>query len=68
MPTLNIVTLIILAAGAILIYSAITDRNPVEVVKNALKGKAAPTGYTKSGFSSDAKTGEGNSSSGGGSF
>lgn len=65
MGSLNLPTLVIFAAGAVLIYSAITNRNPVEVIKAALQGKTAPI---KSGFDPDAKSGDGNSSSGGGSF
>jgi hypothetical protein len=58
MNTLNLPTLIAFAAGAVLIYSAVTNRNPVEVVKSALQGKLAPV-----------KTaGDGDSSSGGGSW
>lgn len=65
MGSLNLPTLIVFAAGAVLIYSAITNRNPVDVVKMALQGKVAPV---KSGFDEDAKAGDGGSKSGGGNW
>lgn len=62
---LNLPTLIIFVTGAILIYSAVTNRNPVDVIKNALQGKVAPM---RSGFDKDASAGDGGSKSGGGSW
>lgn len=38
-PNLNLVNLSILVAGIVLIYAAIKDVDPRDVVKNALKGK-----------------------------
>lgn len=38
-PNLNLVNLTILVAGILLIYAAIKDVDPRDVVKNALKGK-----------------------------
>ena len=65
MNSLNLPTLIIFVAGAVLIYSAVTNRNPVDVVKNALQGKVAPV---KSGFDKDTGSGDGGSNQGGGSW
>lgn len=65
MGSLNLPTVIAFAAGAVLIYAAVTNRNPVDVVKFALQGKTAPV---KSGFDDDAEAGKGNSKSGGGSW
>lgn len=65
MGTLNLPTLIVFAVGAVLIYSAVTNRNPIDVIKMALQGKVAPV---KSGFSEDVTAGDGGSKSGGGSW
>lgn len=36
---LELVTVVLAVSGATLLYGAITDRNPIDVVKNALTGK-----------------------------
>lgn len=63
---------VILMAGIVLIYAAIKDVNPTDVVKNALKGKpttAAPKApRMPSGFEPGAGTGGGGGGGGGGSW
>lgn len=47
MTNVNLVSVILLAAGGILIYSAVKDRDPRAVVKEALGQKAPPPDVTK---------------------
>jgi hypothetical protein len=42
----NLVVVITFMAGSILIYSAVKDKNPKDVISNALNGKSAPTAKT----------------------
>jgi len=39
---LNILNIAMFGAGCILLYSGITNRNPVDVIKMGLQGKIAP--------------------------
>lgn len=65
---------IMLMAGIILIYSAVKDVSPQDVVKNALQGKPTtkiPTNTVKpppSGFGPGAGAGKGGGGGGGGSW
>lgn len=36
---ISVLSIILFATGAVLIYSAVKDKNPVEVVKLSLQGK-----------------------------
>lgn len=39
---MNIVNLFLLSAGSLLIWCAVTDRNPIEVVRAVFAGKEIP--------------------------
>jgi hypothetical protein len=39
----NLVVVITFMAGAVLLYSAIKDKNPKDVISDALNGKSAPS-------------------------
>lgn len=39
---LNLTTVILGMVGGVLIYSAVTDRSPVDVLKMGIQGKEAP--------------------------
>jgi len=62
---------IMLMAGIILIYSAVRDVNPKDVVQSALKGQSASKATVKpppSGFDPGAGAGKGGGGGGGGSW
>lgn len=66
---------ILLMVGIVLIYAAIKDVNPKDVIQNALQGKPtvskSPTATVKpppSGFGPGAGAGQGGGGGGGGSF
>jgi hypothetical protein len=39
---MNLMGIVMLSAGAVLMYAAYTDHTPQEVIKNALAGKPTP--------------------------
>lgn len=41
---LNLPSLIMFTAGGVLLYAAIKNKNPVDVIKQALGGEEAPSG------------------------
>jgi hypothetical protein len=52
----NVTNLTIFGAACVLLYSGITCRNPVEVIKYALQGKIAPTECGKASSSSSSSS------------
>jgi len=53
---LNITNLAIFGAACVLLYSGITCRNPIQVVKYGLQGKIAPTECDKKASGSSSTT------------
>lgn len=39
----SLINVVMFGAGAILVYSAVKDKNPKQVVSDALNGKSAPS-------------------------